>query len=572
MFDLNGYPSGLTAAIFVILLAVGAAAKAEEPAADQQLAEPPFWPLGLHLPKGPAPKPDKSGKIGAQVLVWAPPEARRLRALLIIPNNSDSKHFGEHARTREVAAKREMGVVYLRNGDVPDVQDVLDAVAEKTGIVEFKHAPWIVYGKSSRGMFPITMEWKHPKRTIAGISFHAETPTWPPGAGAALNNETILHVNANGEMEWGGTWFVHARPSLLNYRAQKDWLPHLVVSWGVGHGDYPDETSGRDNPAPRMTRVQVWDYLALYIDKAIGLRVPQDKYPTEGPVELKQVDEAGGYLIDAYAVEALFGKPRNPLIDSPAGYVVGREPGGGYAAVPPATDYQPPEGVPAAPLAAGRSPSGWLVTEFMPFAMKNDPMLELGGLEKLRPKPGEKVKVDDHEATFNPLAPKGAARDGGIALKRGTFTILAYTVLEVSEAKCVKVKAPFSPSGRLQVILNGVPVAHNQILGLQKGLYPMLLVLRKMGVAGTDWNSVAPSFGGTTDKEVEQARQDAAEQAKAQAELAKKLAEAAKNPVPLVRKASDVPQEERRKMFWVADREQAEAWFKLHALHGQKMD
>jgi hypothetical protein len=561
---------------WVALLVVGCmmawnASASGEPAPGQDLAELPSWPHGLFLPGGPPPKPDKtSGRIRAQVLAWAPPEAKRIRSLLVVPNNTDSIGFAAHPATRVVAVKREMGMVYLREGDVAHVQDVLNAVAAKTGIVEFKHAPWIVYGKSSRGMFPIQMEWKFPKRTIAGISFHAETPTWPPGAEANLGGETLLHVIANGEMEWGGTWYVHVRPSLLNYRAQKNWLPHQVVSWGVGHGDYPDETSGRDNPAPRQTRRAVWDYLALYVDKVLGLRVPQDKYPTDGPLDLKQVDEAAGYVIDPFAVEDLFRKPRCPLISSPAGYIVVQEPSGGYAAIAPPKDYAAPEGVPVTPLASGKSPTGWLITPFLPFAMKNDPMVDLGGLVTLRPKPGDAVKVDDHDATFNPIAPNGVARNGGINVKRGTFTVLAFTVLEVDKTQHVKLKASYSAAGRLQVVLNGVPVAHTQVIELQKGQYPMLVVLRKMGVAGTDWSSIQPLFTEIAQEEAERTKLSAAEDAKRKAELSKRLAERPK--APLIRKAGDVPKDERAKMFWVADREQAEAWFKLHALHGQKME
>ena len=43
------------------------------------------------------------------------------------------------------------------------------------------------------------------------------------------------------------------------------------------------------------------------------------------------------------------------------------------------------------------------------------------------------------------------------------------------------------------------------------------------------------------------------------------------DPDLLVRKATDVPEAERKKLFWVADREQAQAWLRLHAVHGQTL-
>ena len=47
---------------------------------------------------------------------------------------------------------------------------------------------------------------------------------------AMLHERNVLHVSLNGETEWGGTWNRHVRPSLLNYRAQSSWLPHLAVA------------------------------------------------------------------------------------------------------------------------------------------------------------------------------------------------------------------------------------------------------------------------------------------------------------------------------------------------------
>ncbi|MFW6164204.1 MAG: hypothetical protein ACODAJ_15660, partial [Planctomycetota bacterium] len=326
------------------------------------------------------------------VLAWTAPGATRLRALLIIIANTDSKHFGEHAAVRAVAARRQMGIVYLRCGEVirdlerheagrdkPIIQRILDAVAAETGIAEVRHAPWIPFGKSSMGRFPFYMAWAYPKRTIASISYHAETPTWPVAGWAHLDGESILHVNVNGETEWGGTWNRHVRPSLLNYRARRGWLAHQVVVHDVGHGNYPDVHGGPGwgKPFPdRVTCIDVWNYLALFIDKALQARLPADAYPTQGPIELKQLDEASGYVIDPFAVERLFRLPRYPLERSPEGYVVdpeGGEPEPGFAVVPAASDYRPPEGVPVVAPPIGRPPSQWLITEGLDFAMKQDP-------------------------------------------------------------------------------------------------------------------------------------------------------------------------------------------------------
>lgn len=155
-------------------------------------------------------------------------------------------------------------------------------VAEKTGIPDFRYAPWIPFGKSSRGDFPHNLMWLHPKRTIAGINYHGAVPDWSEDHAASTGDETVLYCNANGENEWAGTWHLHVRPSFLNYRMKCGLLPHQIVARGVGHGDYVDGSgsSGWGKPHPgKVSCLDTWNYLSMFVDKALTLRVPTDKYP-----------------------------------------------------------------------------------------------------------------------------------------------------------------------------------------------------------------------------------------------------------------------------------------------------
>ena len=301
-------------------------AAAEAPAS---LAEPPLWPIGLRLSdEMVGERSAKTKDRPADVLIWVPPGAKRFRALMIVPNNSDSKNFHEHGALRRVAARHEVGIVYLRAfytgieyhhskpvetpPAAPDnILRLLDLLAKETGRPEFRHAPWITFGKSSRGEFPFRMGWLYPERTIAGITYHGETPTWPIPKYAKRQKESILYVCANGKEEWSGTWYRHVRPSLLNYRAAAPWLPHQVVGFGVGHGNYVDAhgSPGWGNPVPeaRMSVLRIWDYLTMFVEKALALRLPETGYPTNGPLTLRQVDPLSGYLIHPRAIEELLG-------------------------------------------------------------------------------------------------------------------------------------------------------------------------------------------------------------------------------------------------------------------------
>lgn len=307
--------------------AVEKPATASAPATQEtgsSLGEP-NWPIGFKVPDDLAGKRKNQDAVKADVLVWTPPDAKRIRAVMLIPNNSDSKNFGEYAGLRAVLVKHETAIVYLRtfnpgvehtpNRGAPEdpnrIFRLLKMVADATGIAEFNNAPWINFGKSSRGEFPFRMAWLFPERMIASVSYHGETPSWTLPDWAKPQTQTILEVNANGQVEWDGTWYRHVRPSLLNYRKHTAWLPHQVVAYGVGHGNYVDASGskgwGQPVPENTMSVLRVWDYLSLFIDKALTLRLPENGYPTDKPFELRQVDPASGYLIHKRAIEVMLG-------------------------------------------------------------------------------------------------------------------------------------------------------------------------------------------------------------------------------------------------------------------------
>lgn len=542
--------------------------------AQDNLAEHPNWPIGISLPGQRVPSK-------ASILAWVPPGVKKIRAVMMTVENTDSIFFNEYPPLREVAKKHEMACVHARlsphakilDPDNPhSVQKILDAVAEKTSMPEFRHAPVIAFGKSSQGQFPFTTAWKYPKRTIASISYHAETPTWPMPDWVKLDGETILHVNANGESEWGGTFFIHVRPSLLNYRENTAWLVHQTVARDIGHGDYPGSKLGRivaDAPPGQVGVKDTFDYLTLFVDKALALRVPTGQYPTNQPVPLKPIDESTGYYIEPFAIEDLFGQFRQPLVRDGKLYS-GAPTTTGYVAIDPADGFTPPAGVPVVKLMPSHSPSNWLMTEHLPFVMKTDPLTDLGDLATLRPKPGDAISVDDRKTTFRPVSDDNGGK-GGIVLYRGgnkgsSVSFIAYTVLDVAEPVKMKVLAPFTPGGRLRVVLNGTAVDHRQTVAFKKGLYPMLAVLRLKAYHGVIWSSVEPRFEPVTDDQIQEAKVYQEARNVKDAEAAKRRAEVSAKPSIVLHPASEVKPEDRRKMFWVADQEQAEAWLKYHRI------
>jgi hypothetical protein len=323
--------AGRIAGLLILVLAASAgwATAADKGGKGKDLAELPKWPVGFKLTpetyKGWKHEKKMTTRNKAHVLVWTPPKVKKVRAVFLIPANTDSKHVGEHDALRKVAAKHKIGIVYLRSFDGSIVErtnppkdandtfkDVLKQVAEHTGVETYRYAPWITFGKSSRGRFPFRTTWWFPKRVIASVSYHAETPSWPMKDWSKVKDESVLHVAINGQHEWSGTWYRHVRPSMLNYHENTNWLTHQLVLHGVGHGNYVNMhgSKGWGKPVPddKISVLDVWDYIALYMDKAMQLRVPEDTYATaDEPVKLKQVDRSKGYLIHPRAPEELLG-------------------------------------------------------------------------------------------------------------------------------------------------------------------------------------------------------------------------------------------------------------------------
>ena len=154
--------------------------------------------------------------------------------------------------------------------------------------------------------------------------------------------------------------------------------------------------------------------------------------------------------------------------------------------LPAAKDYRPGKGVPVVPLEAGVVPRKWLFSNLLAEAISTDPMVSVQGLDTLRPEAGTAIKLEEYELKFQPLAERFVVpAENNIVLKdmmenRDTATFAAYTVLDVREPGLYKVANAFSNSGRVQMVLAGRRVADGQVVRLEKGLYPVLLLGRMM--------------------------------------------------------------------------------------------
>lgn len=172
--------------------------------------------------------------------------------------------------------------------------------------------------------------------------------------------------------------------------------------------------------------------------------------------------------------------------------------------VPAAHDLVVKPGTPVVPLTADASPAEWLLAAPFPSMLVGDPVASMQGIERLHPGPGDKAAIEDMTITFDPIGKEDKVADkaGGIALKgflkTGSVSLAAYTVIECKEPGLYKVVNPFTLSGRSQIALNGKLVAHDQVVRLEAGKYPVMLMLR----LAKKWNTVAPRFVKATEQDL----------------------------------------------------------------------
>jgi hypothetical protein len=176
--------------------------------------------------------------------------------------------------------------------------------------------------------------------------------------------------------------------------------------------------------------------------------------------------------------------------------------------IPAAKDYTPGKGVPVVPLEAGALPRKWLATAAIPEAISTDPLVSVQGLETLRPEAGTTIKLEDYELTFQPLRDEFvSAAENNIVLKafmsdRDTATFCLYTVLDVREGGIYKLHNAYSNSGRPQLVLNGHRLADGQVVRLEKGLYPVLILARML----LAWGKFQPRLEAAAEKDIEGAK------------------------------------------------------------------
>ena len=231
-----------------------------------------------------------SNKVSATTYLWIPDHCRRLRGLLILGRNVPEHTLVGHPAIRAACAANDLGIFWStpsyyssNNKDAKKttafLQQLLTALAEKSGYDEVATVPWLPIGESMHlGMVNHLLD-AAPQRCVAGIYVKNASFNYK-------NRETPVLMSVGTSQEWDQEktdirtrWQnVSFSETLLKERAAfPNWPASLLVDGGSGHFECPEV----------MVR-----YFASYITA-----VAKTRMPTDSKQGLLPVTQNNGWLV-----------------------------------------------------------------------------------------------------------------------------------------------------------------------------------------------------------------------------------------------------------------------------------
>jgi hypothetical protein len=255
-----------------------------------------------------------SVKVGSRrAYLWIPPQCRQVRGVIISLSNMLERRWLEDPMIRHTAASENLGIIWVgpgsRNGaasitanlekeEARQLQQMFNDLAAVSGYSELTDAPIISMGHSANGQFAWAVPSWNAARTIAAIP--VKTIPFPDSLGFS---DVPLCYMVGQTTEWPqyrvpdpatkpgdrDFYWPIVRDGAIELRSKnKNNLIGVVTEPGGGHFDWSEKQAR---------------FLALYIRKACQYRLP-GKSPKNGPVPLRKIDPASGWLTDTGGMDA----------------------------------------------------------------------------------------------------------------------------------------------------------------------------------------------------------------------------------------------------------------------------
>ncbi len=242
--------------------------------------------------------------------LWIPPEADRIRGVLVGGTTLMEPAFAADPRIRSACAQEKLAIVlmspsvdavfnYKEKGAGEALQKILDTLAMASGYREIAVAPLFPYGHSVSSIFAGNVAYWNPERCFGVLAFKGGLGSMAADPNASLAGVPILCVkgqfeefgpgpsgvlreNEDREASWKGM-----RAGLID-RRKKDpsVLASMIVEAGASHFAWSDRVSA---------------YTTVFIRKAAQARIPDWPSDAKEFVKCKTVNLDGG-IIDGHGL------------------------------------------------------------------------------------------------------------------------------------------------------------------------------------------------------------------------------------------------------------------------------
>ena len=243
--------------------------------------------------------PTKKG--GRDAFLWIPPEAPKVRGLVLGGMTLMEREFAKDAVIRKACAEVGVGILFLKTGlRSADLQTVLDQFAKRSGYGEISTAPLFFIGHSAGGPQARDCARQWHERCFGLFQFRGlgpggEEPV-PPGVPALMIVGQFDEFGKIGRSADDVENWEKDRDYMTQYRRLHPAnLGSFLVEPGAGHFAWSDRCAA---------------YLGKFLVKAAKARIPED-FPRQ---PLRDVDPASGHLTDLYGIR----RPGHPPAPYPA--------------------------------------------------------------------------------------------------------------------------------------------------------------------------------------------------------------------------------------------------------------
>lgn len=232
--------------------------------------------------------PVEAGGKPGKAFLWLPPEASRVRGVVMAGMTLAEREIVKDERIRRACAEEQLAIVFIKAGfDAVSVHKVLDDLANASGYQELKVAPLFFIGHSAGGPPAKELAMKMADRCFGLMQYRGGTPgpnpPLPPGIPALAMVGQFDDYGGLMRAEDGreGAW-ERPREDFVAWRAQDPAnVGSIAVEPGAGHFAWSDRNA---------------ELLALFIKKAAQARIPDWPVSATEPVQCKKIDPANGWL------------------------------------------------------------------------------------------------------------------------------------------------------------------------------------------------------------------------------------------------------------------------------------